>query len=502
MKRATITVLAALALASVAAVSAASAQTKGGTLVVALEVEPAGFDSLGGLNVGEVYGTLAWTIMEQTQNRDPETDEPVSVLATSIEVSEDGKTIVTKLRPGIRFHDGTPLNAEAVAAHQNRIHNPDNKSVYRSFITPILKSEAIDELTVRTELQHVWLPATRNYGVPWMYSLVGSPKAVADGTQGRHPIGTGPFRFVEWRSGDRIIVERNPDYWNADAIHLDRIVFRFIPDHTTRYAALESGEVDVIWTDRGESIEKAERDPEIEVLNKDSAGGYITQLNATKPPFDDIRVRQAVRHAIDQSIINTHVFDGRRTVIDHPFGPRVECDAAPLAYDPEKAKALLADYGKPVSFTYTVTATTRGRVLGEVIQQLLKRVGIHVELRALDTNAFVVKGLTRDFDMIGWSIAGTVDIGPQFFPLTFSKSPYNMTGLADPAIDEAGLAMRTAKTIDERDSHACQLAREVNKQAALQFNTGHRYYVLHRSNVKNVTVSELGAARVWDAWKE
>ena len=185
---------------------------------------------------------------------------------------------------------------------------------------------------------------------------------VEAGEQNRRPIGTGPFEFVSWLGGDRIVVKRFEDYWAKDEIHLDEVVFRILPDTQTRFASLKSGEVDVIWTDRGQTIVSAQRDPEIVSLQTQGAGAEIILLNARNAPLDDVRVRRALAHAFNQPAAVKIIWQDTKPVVSSPMGDSRDCGEAGLrGYDPKAAKALVEDYGQPIKLSMVHTATPRGR---------------------------------------------------------------------------------------------------------------------------------------------
>ena len=205
----------------------------------------------------------------------------------SWENSEDGIEWTVKLRQGVTFHDGKPFNADAVAKHFNRILDPENKARARAFITAVQEAVVVDEHTVKFILKHPWHGFLPMLAGRDMAGLIESPDQTATGKQNREPIGTGPFVFKEWRGGDRLIVTKNPNYWDKDKIHLDQIVYRILPDPQTRFQSLLAGDVDVIWTDRGSSINQAKKNKDVVVYEQEGAGSGLFLLNASAPPLDD-----------------------------------------------------------------------------------------------------------------------------------------------------------------------------------------------------------------------
>ncbi len=373
------TALASLALAG--GVQAESAK-KGGTLTVALETDVRGFDSVEGGVLGISGGFVSNAIHEPLINYLPN-GKHWSRLATEWSVSDDQKVWTLKLQKGIKFHNGEELTASDVAAHYNRILDPKNKSRSRSFISAIKNVTAVDSHTAQFELAHPWAAFLPFMGTRTMSGLIPSAKNVEAGKQNREPVGTGPFVFKNWAGGDRIVVERNPNYWNADRVHLDKIVFRILPDTQARYAALKAGEVDMIWTDRGNTIVRAKADSDLVTHSVDGRGALITFFNASQPPLDDKRVRQALSHAWNQDVILKVTWKDTVPFATHPLGAGNACgEAGYLKYDPEKAKALLAEAGFADGIKATLKLPPPGyaRDGGQVIASQLRDVGIDLEI--------------------------------------------------------------------------------------------------------------------------
>lgn len=498
---AAIALAAALTAGTVNAASHSGAKD-GGTLTVGVETDARGFDAVKGGVLGISAGTVSLAVHDTLLKYNENTKQFEPNLATSWEQSADSKSWTVKLRTDVKFHDGTAFTSKDVADHFNRILDPANKSRSRSFITAITGVVALDDHTVRFDLAHPWLPLLGNLASPSMIGLIPSSANVAADKQNREPVGTGPFVFSSWAGGDRITIKKNPNYWNKGAAHLDEIVFRILPDTQARFASLRSGEIDLIWTDRGSSILEAQKDPKLTTVVRDSKGAAITFINASKPPLDDVRVRQALSHAWNQTAILKVTWKDTRPFAEHPLGTDSKCDAGYRHYDPAKAKALLADYGKPVKIDMIHTTTPRGREFGEIYQQLLKQVGIELELVPVDQNTLVKKVFTNDYMISGWRIGDADDVGPQTFALSYSKSSYNLSRLKSPEMDKAAFAMRTAADPETREKYHCDLMRLVNDQGNMQYRGGNRYYAFHGTNTHNISIGGLGVVRVSGAWKD
>ncbi len=477
------------------------AAKKGGILNVALETDVRGFDTVEGGVLGQTGETVIRTMMEPLLGFDDASGESTPLLATEWSADEAQTVWTFKLREGVKFHDGSDFDAQDVAAHYNRILDPEAKSASRSFLTAIKEVKVVDPLTVEFHLAHPWQALLPYLATTSMSGPIPPSEHVAAGKQNREPVGTGPFKFVSWASGDRIIVEKWDGYRNVDETNLDGINFRILPDTQTRYASMKSGEVDVIWTDRGTTIVEAQKDDDIVSMYSDGGGASTMLLNSRKPPLDDVRVRQAVASAMNQPALVKIIWQDTRPVVTHPLGQLKDCGKAGYRdYDPKAAKALIDDYGQPVKIVMIHTATPRGRELGELMQQMMKPAGIELELQPVDQSTLVKRVFTQDFGISGWRIADGADIGPQIFVNIFSKSSYNLTGFSSPELDAKAMAMRTSKDRDERLQLQCDLIQAINEDGSMLYWGGGRYWAFTTKRVKGVPAPYRGVVDVTRAW--
>src|SRR5471032_2370252 len=337
------------ALACVAVMAAlaspALAQKKGGTLTVGVELDIPGFDPLK-VGVYDTSGFMAADLIFDTLVVMDKDGKPAPRLALSWSSTDDFKTWTFKLRPDVKFQDGTPFNAAAVKFNFDRQKDPKNNCRCAFYIANILGVEAKDDLTAIYTLKD---PAV-NFPViltrPDQNSTIHSPTAIqAKGDDyNRNPVGTGPYIVKSWTAGDRMVLERNPDYWDKDRIRLDRIVLRPLPDSQSRFASLQSGETDVVWADEFEAdnIAKAKKDAALQVLVYAGSGAAVNAINTKVPPLDDVRVRQALVMAIDRPKLSQAITNGLARPASNPYGDGswVKCkDDGALPTDPVKAAA-------------------------------------------------------------------------------------------------------------------------------------------------------------------
>ena len=493
----------------VAPAAHAQEKKKGGTMTVAVETDVRGFDTVKGGVLGQTGEIVMRSIQEPLLGYNVETNEPEPLLATEWSSSEDQTVWTFKLREGVKFHDGSDFDAEDVAAHYNRILDPEMKSASRSFIASIEKVVAVDPLTVEFHLKHPWMALLPYLATTSMSGPIPAKEAVEADTQNRHPIGTGPFKFVEWASGDRIVVERNPDYWAADEINLDKVVFRILPDTQTRYASLQSGEVDLIWTDRGPTIIEAQNNGNLVTLTTDGAGAAVNLMNGKKEPLSNATLRKALAHAWNQDALVKISWQNTRPAVMHPLGQAKDCGEGNYRhFDIPKAKEYVAQYlqetGKSEvpEIVMIHTTTPRGRELGEIYQQTAKAAGITLTLEPVDQSTLVARTFKGEFDITGWRIADGADMGPQLYAYAKIGSSYNLTGFDNPELDALADKMRVATSMEDRLQMQCDMVAMMNDDGSILYRGGGRYYAFTTQRVKGVPPPYRGVVDVTRAWVE
>lgn len=507
--RLALAIVAGLGLVGGAAVQADEVK-KGGTLTVAIETDMEGFDAVESGAAGITDQTVLRTVMEPLLTWNHQTNEPGALLATEWSASDDQTVWTLKLRDDVLFHDGSPFTATDVAHHYNRVLDPANKSRSRSYISVMDHVDAVDDTTVEFHLKHPWAAILPYLAATTYSGMIPSHKQVEAGKQQREPIGTGPYRLTDWRSGDRLVVEKFDDYWAKDEINLDKVVFRQLPDTQTRYASLKSGEVDVIWTDRGPTIIEAQQEPDIVTLVAEGGGAATVMLNGKdgKMLANDT-LRFALAHAWNQAAVTKISWQDTRPNVEHPLG-NVDCSAFDMkyrAFDIDKAKDYLAQYKQEagvdeVKLVMIHTATARGRELGEIYQQTARAAGIELELVPVDQTTLVKRTYGGDYDITGWRISDGADLGPQLYSYTQPDSSYNLTGFNDTELAEMGEKMRTATSLRKRQDLQCQMAARMNERARILYRGGGRYYAFTRPSVQNVPEPFSGVVDVTRAWIE
>ncbi len=389
------------------------AQTPPGVLVVGQIAEPKSLDPAAVTAVNDFR--ILVNIYEGLTRYKPGTLEVEPGLAESWTISDDGTEYTFKLRPGVKFQDGTDFNAEAVKFNFDRMldesHPYANTGPFplSFFFSAVQKTTAVDDLTVKFKLNAPYAPFLSNLAYPT--GLIVSPAAVAKyGKEfGRHPVGTGPFKFDEWKSNERVVVSRNDAYWGKKA-GTDAVVFRPITDANTRVAEMLSGGIDMMVEVPPTSLAEFSKGG-FKIAQQAGPHVWFLILNAKSGPFADKRVRQAANYAVNKGAITNDVLEGTADIAAGPTPPAFAWaynnDLKPYPYDPEKARALLKEAGaEGAELTFYVTEGGSGMLdpiaMGTAIQADLAAVGLKVKIETFEWNTFLGKvnpGLEGKADM-------------------------------------------------------------------------------------------------------
>lgn len=342
-------------------------------------------------------------------------------LAKEWEVSEDGLTYTFQLQEGVKFHDGTDFNADAVIKNINRWKGGKEEDFY--YFNSMFKAEGEDIIKdVTAEGDYTVVFTLSRPQAPFLKNLAMSPFGIGSPTAfeaagdkfGDNPVGTGPFKFTDWKRNDSITIEKFEDYWQEGLPKLDKVIFRSIPDNSARLNELMAGNIDLADGVNPSDGKTVEGDSALQLIERPSMNiGYLGLTN-TRAPFDNKLVRQAVNYAIDKQAIVDAFFEGRAEVAANPMPPSISGynDAiSPYPYDPEKAKSLLAEAGydgkeielwaMPVPRPYMPD----GAKVAEVIQKNLEDVGIPSKIVTFEWATYLEKAKNGEADafMLGWT---------------------------------------------------------------------------------------------------
>jgi peptide/nickel transport system substrate-binding protein len=404
--------------------------------------------------------------------------EIIPGIAESWDISPDGLTYTFHLRPDLKFQDGTPCDAEAVKYCIDRMVNEDTmkSGLHRDLVK---STRAVDPTTFEIVLNQPFATYLNNlaHAASMIYSPTAHKEYGDDLTL--HPVGTGPFKLVEWKKGDQVILERWDESWRGKP-NLDQVIFKVVPEESSRALMLESGDAHLMAFVPPEIAERLEDNEDIVVEQYQSARVLGLSLNNQWGPFQDQRVRQALNYAINNDSIVENIYQGHAKASGGPSGPLItgSYEVPPYPYDPEKAKELLAEAGYPDGLEVTLLSP-KGRFLkdAELVQEVQKQlaeVGIKVNLELMEYAAFSAamhKGVDEtDMQMFlqGW-VPSTGEARWTMYAM-FDCDMWVPTGsngsfYCNPEMDELIEKASSAPTLEERDEYLKQAQQLAHDEA-------------------------------------
>ncbi len=397
----------------------------------------------------------------------------VGDLAESWDISPDGLEITFHLRKGVKWHDGVEFTAEDIMFGYQKIIDPKTPTAYASAFEEVEKAEVLDRYTFKVTYKEPFAPGLASWG-----SLVVLPRHLLEGADitksplTRSPVGTGPYRFVEWKTGEKITLEYNPDYFEGRP-YIDRYVYRIIPEQATMFLELKAERIDEMGLTPLQYRRQTNSPDFLKKFNKYrylSFGYTYLGYNLLEPKFQDIRVRRAISSAINKQDIVDGVLLGLGRVATGPFKPDTiwyNPEVKRYPYDPDKARALLEEAGwvdtdrdgildkegKPFSFTIiTNQGNEQRKKSAEIIQRNLKEVGIEVKIHIIEWAAFINDFIDKkSFEavILGWSL----DPDPDQYDIWHSRKTkfkeFNFISYKNPEVDD--LLVKARHTMDPEE---------------------------------------------------
>ncbi|MEM1363343.1 MAG: ABC transporter substrate-binding protein [Pseudomonadota bacterium] len=365
----------------------------GGDLVAASDLEPVSLDPIFG-NAPSIDGNYYNLFYDNLFYLDSDSMMQPE-LATSWTIADDGSSMTLQLREGVTFHDGTPFNADAVEFSLERAIDPDLNAPHSTDIAAVSSVDVLSEFEVRINFDGfngAVIPGLANEA-----GMIVSPAAASTEGFARNPVGTGPFRFVEWRSGDRIMAERNPDYWRTDAEgralpFLNTVTIRIIPNTAVKILEVRSGEVQLVDTVQVQDFPAIEEAEGIELIEKPTGIHQFLAFNTSRPPFDNADLRRAVLMAIDRGAIEQVVSQGFGVLTPTLVPPAefiFDGDLEPTAFDLDGAIAAREALGFTDTITVSVIQRDPDTQIAQIIQAMLTQAGYDVNVEILERGAWV-----------------------------------------------------------------------------------------------------------------
>ncbi len=492
------------------------AQTKGGTLFAVVQPEPPLL--VLGLNQQSptqyVGGKIYESLLTYSQDL-----KPMPSLAKSWKVSDDGLTYTFDLQSGVTWHDGKPFTAADVVFSVDKFLRETHPRV-RVVINKYVESvTAPNNLTVVFKLKEKFAPFLSLFGADNMTVM---PKHIYEGTDfksnpaNQHPIGTGPFMFKEWKKGSNITLVRNPNYWKKGLPYLDGIVFQVIPDAASRALAFERGDVQLL---RGGDIDyvdvkRLKALPNVESTDKGAEMfSPMTSLvmNERKPPFNNIKVRQAVMHALNRKFIVDNIFFGIGKVATGPISSSTmfyDSNVPVYDFNLKKARELIKESNVDVAATpIKLLSYPYGSAwdrLGEYTKQSLEQIGFKVEIESADAGSWASRVANFDFDLTFHFTDQfgdpAIGVSRLFLSSNIVKgSPFvNNEGYSNPKVDELLNKASSANTPAERQKLYSQAQYILVDEVANGYLFEIKNVSFFRKNIKNLITSGIGLNASFD----
>jgi peptide/nickel transport system substrate-binding protein len=456
--------------------AAAGAQSRGKEVVVGLGAEPR--TMLAVTIVDWTTNNMLEHIYDRLLDRDAKTFKPKPMLAESWKIVND-TTWEFKLRKGVKFHNGEPFTAQSVKATIDYALDPATKSHFTgaAYWGLVKEVQIVDDFTVRFVTKQPWpnlvdsAASTNSLIMPAKALKELGPQKLAE-----KPIGTGPFRFVEWKRDERLVLDRNPDYWQGPA-DVSRVTFRFIPEFSARMAALLSGEIDIMKDVPPHAVDAIEKSGRATLRSTVSSRiNYLALVNLKPGPMQDLRVRRAMNHAVDVDELIKQVLKGRASRMCGPLAP-ANVDYAPVEcykYDPARAQALFKEAGVDPTKLQLTLDTPSGRYpldkdVSLAIAAQLQRLGIKVNVVVNEWGTHLDKIKNRntgDTFFLGWGPAlygqGTIQ------PLFLADQTYSSYG-NNKTIDEKIARAQTLLEPKARAEAYAELQRLIHDEAPWVF---------------------------------
>lgn len=479
---------------------AAGADTpqRGGLVRIAISDDVTTFDPMRGLNNLDLFlaPQLYDTLIEF--NNTPDGIDLQPRLAESWTISEDGLTYTFHLRQGVRFQHGTPFTAADVKHSLDYLLDPATASFLAANLPPLAAIDVVDEQTITVTLTEP--TATLLAALALIYIV---PHDRSGEQLAAEATGTGPFRVGDRSPGERLVLQRNPEYWNPELPYLDEVHWLVIPDPTTQAAALSSDTLDLMFPAPLGVLPVLENTPDVTVL-EGPPNQYATYvMRVDREPFTDVRVRQAFKHALDRTALQKTILQGRGAIGNDQLltpGTIFWADVAPLAYDVERAKALLAEAGYPDGLTVELVVAELGPNVVDmavVMQEMVKAAGITLTLQRAPADTYW-QNVWAQVPFFA-SFAGASN-EPDFALSIFflSTAIFNESGWADPTLDELIFQGRRTADLAERKAIYAQAQALISAQGAVLIPLFQSFLWGVRTTVRGLTPENgLRAQYLW-----
>ena len=418
---------------------------EGGDLILGMGADPESMDPVRASSAPA--SMVMMHTMESLFSMTPD-GEIVPLLAEGYDASEDGLEFDIYIRQDVEFHDGTPLNAEAVQYNLERFQ--DEEAPFSFLIDEVVDIEVVDDYTVRLHTARPFAPLIAHLSHELI--AMASPDALEEYGEdfGVNPVGTGAFEFVEWTRGEEIVLKRNDNYWDDNA-YLDTVTFKIVPDDSTRVVQVETGEAHAAMFVPPRDRERLIEIEDINVVDATSLRTIYAGFHTKREPFDDVRVRRALNYAVDNQAIVEQIMQGAGRPSDAPISPDIfgYAQQERYKYNPDKARELLAEAGYEdgfeTTFHHPVGRYMMDETITQAIQSQLADVGVEAQLQTMEWATYLEflqkppEEAEHEMYILGWgAVTGDADYGlyPMFHSSQMAPKGWDLSYLDHPEVDE------------------------------------------------------------------
>jgi peptide/nickel transport system substrate-binding protein len=431
----------------------------------------------------------------------------VPELAESWE-TPDPKTYIFKLRKGVKFHDGTDFDAEVVKFNLERVLDPKTKSRGRVEIIAVESIDVLDPYTVKLNLAFPFGPllAGLTDRAGYMISPTALKKMGPDAFS-QHGVGTGPFQFVEWVKGDHMTLKKFDGYWEKGLPYLDRVILKPIPDHNVKLVNLKSGTLHMIDDVLPKDIARIKADKSLVYQEVPSYGFVSLRFNCTRPPFNNMALRQAVVYGVDREAIWKHIYYGTGVMGHGPIAPvswAYDPNNHKFPYDIEKAKEKLKEGGKPNGFKFSIHAKQEpiDVQVAQAMQAQLKLINVETEIIQLDGIRHFRVMLDKTYDAVYGFWSGYPEPNTQLHRQFHSQGASRWTGYTNYEVDKWLEKGMKATDQAERKTYYSKALDIIIREAPMNFTYYFSRRHVHSNNVHGYVISPDAKPRLTAVWLE
>jgi peptide/nickel transport system substrate-binding protein len=473
---------------------------RGGAFIYAMNLDIRTLDPCFSTNLSErwIYYAMFDTLVTYDKNFNIQPS-----LAKSWDIGE--KTVTLHLRDDVRFHDGTPFNAEAAKWNLDRLIDPKTKSPNRGQLSPPLAgTTVVDEFTLQLDLERQWRPVLSALGERPGFMV--SPTAAAKGADSfaKNPVGTGPFKFVSFAKDSELKVEKFADYWDVEKIYLDSISFKHVAEESQRVTMIRTGEAHAAQDVTAQIAQTVANDKNVVVEESRSGKWYSIMMDVNVAPFDKKEVRQAVAYATNRDGVKKATYLGKAVPAAGPVGSGWASDSnrTPMfGYDLDKAKGMITAAGASgAKVDWANSTKTDYQSIAQLVEQDLSAIGLALVSRSVPQTSWYDDVLADKVHFTVLNFTPRADVDGLLRLLLHSKGGQNATGYSNPEIDKMLDEAATIMDPEEAKPHYEKITKIIEEDAPYSWIVYPNYLFPRSAKVGGMQIYPDGITRIKELW--